>query len=95
MKIWGIIRKGHRIQKEIVLSNDAEFVSQIADWNGIISDICQKLDLSRPVLLNKHLEELLMFNRTVFKPADFMENVMFDKFEVEVFSDKQNENSNI
>ena len=45
----------------------------------------------KPVLLKKHVRDLLQFRRTVFYPADFMESVEFDRFEIEIFPEKKKE----
>ncbi|OQB23977.1 MAG: hypothetical protein BWY11_01472 [Firmicutes bacterium ADurb.Bin182] len=87
MKVWGIIKKDHRIQNDIV----ADFAvkrEECTDWRSIIGSIAGSLDLSRPVVLKKHIQELHDFSRTVFKPSDFMESVAFDRFEIEIFPEK-------
>ncbi|MEI3424981.1 MAG: hypothetical protein V8Q85_07965 [Christensenellales bacterium] len=48
-----------------------------------------KLDLSRPVLLKKHLNELNTFRHTAFLPSDFMEGVDFSKFTLQLFPEKK------
>ena len=58
-------------------------------WNRILVDLCKPLDLACPVLLNKHVQELAQFNRTVFSPGDFMESVSFDRFEIEIIPEKK------
>ena len=86
MKLWGIIRKGSGIHKDIVL--DTEYVNRDAvnDWGSLVGHICQALDLARPVMLNKHVHDLQRFSRTVFTQEDFMEPIFFDKFELVIFS---------
>ena len=39
--------------------------------------------------LRKHVNDLARFSRVVFKPADFIESVDFDEFEIEVLSEKK------
>jgi len=51
-----------------------------------IQDICNKADCSKPVFLNKHLNELMRFNRTVFYTLDFFDESGFDEFELEIIS---------
>lgn len=91
MKIWGIIRSDQRIEKDIVIEFDNQKREEIREWDKIIGETARALDLSRPVILQKHIRELLSFSRTVFKPADFMESVSFDKFEIEIFPEKSKE----
>ena len=88
MKIWAKVIKHHKITNEAV----REFPARPSDaqgWNLVLTDLVKPLDLARPVLLNKHVQELAKFNRTVFAPADFIESVSFDHFEVEIFPEKK------
>ena len=88
MKIWAKVIKHHKITNEAV----REFPARPSDaqgWNPVLTDLVKPLDLARPVLLNKHVQELAKFNRTVFSPADFIESVSFDRFEIEIFPEKK------
>ena len=55
----------------------------------ILHDLCQALDLARPVVLEKHVRELDQFSHTVFRQSDFMESIVFDRFEIEIFPEKK------
>ena len=55
----------------------------------VVMDFCHELDLSRPVLLKKHLNELNTFRHTAFLPSDFMEGVDFSKFTLQLFPEKK------
>ena len=63
--------------------------SDMDGWSSLLHDLCQDLDLCRPVVLRKHVNDLARFSRVVFKPADFIESVDFDEFEIEVLSEKK------
>ena len=92
MKIWAKVIQNHKIINEAV----REFPARPLDadgWNPVLTDLAKPLDLARPVLLRKHVQELARFNRTVFSPADFIENVWFDQFEIEIFPEKKKERS--
>lgn len=90
MKIWAKTITDHRIETEVVREFSAR-PSDSVGWAEVLSELCKPLDLAVPVLLNKHIEELNRFNRTVFKQADFMESVAFDRFELEIFPEKKKE----
>lgn len=88
MKIWAKVLKHHKITSEAV----REFPVRPSDakgWNSVITELAKPLDLACPVLLNKHVQELARFSRTVFVPADFIESVSFDRFELEIFPEKK------
>ena len=63
--------------------------SDMEEWSVLLHELCQDLDLCRPVILRKHVNDLARFSRVVFKPADFIESVDFDEFEIEVLSEKK------
>jgi hypothetical protein len=90
VRIWAKELKHHKIVQEAV----REFPARPSDaegWGQVITELVKPLDLASPVLLNKHVQELARFNRTVFSPSDFIESVSFDHFEIEIFPDKKKE----
>ncbi|MEL7610104.1 MAG: hypothetical protein AAGU74_11450 [Bacillota bacterium] len=88
MKLWVILRTDQRIQKDAVLECEGDRFSSKEQWEKNLLSASKLFDLSRPVMLSKHLKELEQFGRTVFKPADFMESVDFDRFEIEIVPEK-------
>ncbi len=93
MKVWGLLRNHHKIAKDVVQEfNTDGRPNSLESWTPVIGELCQALDLSRPVILQKHIDELARFSRTTFRPADFMEPVHFQRFEIEIFPEpKKNE----
>lgn len=87
MQIWAMIKTHQKIITDTVMEFDN--AQSEADWRHIISELCQSLQLSRPVLMNKHIEQLRDFGRTAFLPTDFIESVDFDKLEIEVLPEKK------
>ncbi len=88
MKIWATIRSDHHIIAETT-QEFPQSIHEIEDWGEIISALCRPLDLSRPVILRKHENDLRRFSRVVFKPGDFLEPVDFDRYEVEIFPEEK------
>ena len=89
MKIWGIIKKNQKIIQNHVLDWEQEIPRTEIIWLRVLDELCQELALSRPILMEKHMRELQQFSRTVFYPADFMEEISFDRFEIELFDQKK------
>ena len=89
MRIWAKVLKEHRIIRETVREFSSARPSDMEGWSLPLHELCQDLDLCRPVLLRKHVNDLTRFSRVVFKPADFIEAVDFDELEVEVLSEKK------
>lgn len=89
MRIWGKVLINHKVRRDVIGEYPASRALDKDGWEEIIHDLCQQLDLSRPVLLEKHYRDLKQFSRVVFKPDDFMESVDFDQFEVEMIQEKK------
>lgn len=75
MKFWGKLKIEDKIVKDATAHGE--------DIQSAVAQICQSFDLSKPLMLEKHLGEMRLFGRTVFYPDDFIESVPFDAFEVE------------
>lgn len=89
MRIWAKVLQEHRIIRETVREFSSARPSDMEGWSVPLHELCQDLDLCRPVILQKHVHDLKQFSRVVFKPADFIETVDFDAFEVEVLPEKK------
>ena len=89
MKIWAKTLKKHRIESQVVQEFSSARPSSAEEWMPVLAALCKPLDVAVPVLLPKHVSELRQFSRTVFRPQDFMESVVFDSFEIEIFPEKK------
>ena len=94
MRIWAKVLQDHKIMQETVREFSSARPSDLEGWGMIIHELCQDLDLCRPLILRKHVNDLKQFSRVVFKPSDFIEPVYFDEFEIEVLSEKKKRSTN-
>lgn len=76
MKIWGKIKIEDRIQQDVTLIFE--------DFDSSLIAICDHFDLTKPIVCEKHLNEIRRFRRTIFYPDDFVESVSFDTLEIEI-----------
>ena len=81
MRVWGMIKVEDRIQSDVTVSAD--------DFMSSLMKVCEHFDLTKPIMLQKHLSEVERFSRTVFYPDDFIEGVPFDTLEVEIIEIKK------
>ncbi len=93
MRIWAKTTTHQKIQSEVVREFSLARPSDLEGWISILHELCQALDLSRPVVLEKHIRELEQFSHTVFRRSDFMESVSFERFEIEIFPEKKEHES--
>lgn len=59
------------------------------EWITIVGAAAAKLDIERPVVLNKHIRDLDEFLHTNFDASDFMDKIHFNRFGIEVFPEKK------
>lgn len=83
VRIWGILRRGDKIARDMVIELDE------SDLDEALELLCHKLDIPRPVVLGKHRGEFERFQRTDFRPDDFIESFGFARFEVEVLRERK------
>jgi hypothetical protein len=83
-KFWGKFKYDTKIIKEYIVETGSEDL--LASAVTAIEEICNSADISKPVILSKHIGELQNFNRTVFYSLDFFDEKSFDEFELEIIS---------
>lgn len=82
--IWVRLMKGQKIRKDITLPCETSGLGDVMDAFDVA---CQKLDVARPMMLGKHESELAQFSRTIFLPEHFMEEISFDRMEIELYEE--------
>ena len=85
MKVWARVRVDNRTVDQFTVEIDKKSASEVADWNAPLGELCRALDIARPIVLSKHVNDLLSFSHTAFRPGDFIESVRFDRLEIELF----------
>lgn len=80
VKIWGKVIKNERIVKNCVLEIDESNTS----FFDMLKNMCEKLNIPTPVLLDKHVYDFNVFNMSTFKPDDFIESVKFNRLTLQL-----------
>jgi hypothetical protein len=88
LKIWGKTLKRNKIKDSHMVEYDMELTHE-AVFNGLY-EICKKFDLSSPIVLEKHKKDMDNFLLMRFSPQDFIEEVDFDRLEIEIYLEKKN-----
>ena len=82
-RLWAKIIKRHRIERQATAP---------CAWEGVedaLTELCREFDIPRPIWLNKHYREFEDFRRTQFLPEHFMEEVPFQRLEIEFLEDDE------
>lgn len=88
-KLWAKKISANRITNSIIVKNKEE-IDLNAKRDKVFKEICSKLDISVPLWLKKHDLEFSQFKYVTFYPQDFMDEVDFDKLEIELIDDGLN-----
>ena len=82
MRFWGKLKIEDRIIRDLV--------QEEKELSGALESLCNRFDIGKPIVCDKHAYELSEFRRTVFYPDDFIEAVDFDTFEIEIIDKQKN-----
>ena len=80
-RLWAKIIKKQRIDRQ------ATAPCAFEDAQDALTELCHEFDIPRPLWLNKHVREFEEFRRTAFLPEHFMEDVPFQRLEIEFLED--------
>ncbi|WP_313164363.1 hypothetical protein [Sedimentibacter sp.] len=92
-KLWAKKIKTNNIVSSIVVKNKEE-ISLDLKRDKAFKEICAKLDISVPLWLKKHDLEFSQFKYVTFYPHDFVDEVDFDKLEIELIDDGLDKHKN-
>ena len=81
MKYWVKLKTEDIIRQHITVEAN--------DLNAALVAALGALDLSKPVVCEKHHAEIGRFSRTVFYPDDFVDSVSFDTLEIEIITKRK------
>lgn len=88
LKIWAKVIKNNKIIRDEVFTSDLEGGYQ-ENLKLCITELCNKLDISKPYWLPANLEEYNKRNKTTFNQNNFIEEIDFDRFIIEELDTKE------
>ena len=80
-RLWARIIVKQRISRQATVNVAFE------DVDDALTELCGDFDIPKPLWLNKHEREYEEFRRTSFLPEHFMEEVPFQRLEIEYLED--------
>ena len=75
-KIWAKTVINHRVKKSII--HDCGEKISVSNFYNNVRQICEKLKIPTPVVLNSYAENFVNLNIFKFRQRDFLEEVPFD-----------------
>ena len=86
-RLWAKEFKDNRLLKDITISDMAEDKSRTKKVFDAVDEVCYEFDLSRPVWLEKNINEFKRRDKTRFYKDNFIESVEFDFIEIQVIDE--------
>ena len=80
-RLWAKIMQRNRIARQDTRTCAWE------EAEDALRELCREFDVPAPLWLDKHVREFEEFRRTAFLPEHFMEDVPFQKLEIEFLED--------
>ena len=81
VRLWAKTIKGHKITKSYIYESIDNFNEET--FYRHIQELCHKMDIPCPVILNFHINNYITFNNCSFTLRDFVESINFDKLVIE------------
>lgn len=86
IKLWGKIITDNRLVNQEIFTCEETFEYE-QELKKCIIELCYRFDIQKPYWLRKNLIEYNKIKKTAFTQDNFIEEINFDKFEIEVLEE--------
>lgn len=86
IKLWGKIITNNKIISQEIFTCEETFEYE-EELKKCIIELCYRFDIQKPYWLRKNLLEYNKIKKTAFNQDNFIEEIYFDKFEIEVLEE--------
>ena len=86
-RLWGKVWKENRLVKDITITVEDESLNRTRKIFQALDEICYAYDLSKPLWLDKNIEEFRRHDKTRFTQDNFIDSIDFDYLEIHVIEE--------
>ena len=86
-KLWAKEFKGNKIICDIVITDIDMEKNRTRKIFDAIDEVCYEFDLSKPIWLDKNIEEFKRVDKTRFYQDNFIDSIEFDYLEIQVIEE--------
>ena len=86
IRLWGKLYKNHKIIKQVTLNTRAEKMDYSLFFD-YVTEISHALDAPSPIVIKTHIFNFAKFNFVKFVASDYVEQINFDHFQIELIKD--------
>lgn len=87
LKIWAKLIRDNKLMGQAVVPIDESLPTEQM-LKASLEEICRELDLANPIVQSKHIRDMEQYRLTRFLPESFIEDVPFDRMDLNIFEDK-------
>ena len=86
-RVWAKAFKNSKVLNDIIISDIAEDKNRTRKVFDAVDEVCYEFDLSRPVWLDKNINEFKRRDKTRFDQDNFIDSLEFDYLEIQVIEE--------
>ena len=86
-RLWAKVFKNSKFLNDIIISDIAEDKNRTRKVFDAVDEVCYEFDLSRPVWLEKNINEFKRRDKTRFDQDNFIDSLEFDYLEIQVIEE--------
>ncbi|MCI8751256.1 MAG: hypothetical protein HFH66_07825 [Lachnospiraceae bacterium] len=86
-RLWAKVFKNSKFLNDIIISDIAEDKNRTRKVFDAVDEVCYEFDLSRPVWLDKNINEFKRRDKTRFDQDNFIDSLEFDYLEIQVIEE--------
>ncbi|MGP1612439.1 MAG: hypothetical protein ACTTG8_05060 [Catonella sp.] len=86
-RLWGKIIISGKMVKNITIENNDSSLNRTKKIFAALDEICYTYDLSRPIWLNKNINDFKKHSKTRFTKDNFIDEIDFDSLDIEVIEE--------
>ena len=86
-RLWAKIIVSGKIIKNMTIENPDSYLNRTKKIFSAIDEVCYSYDLSKPIWLDKNINEFKKSNRTRFTKDNFVDEIDFDSLDIEIIEE--------
>ena len=86
-RLWAKAFKNSKVLNDIIISDIAEDKNRTRKVFDAVDEVCYEFDFSRPVWLDKNINEFKRRDKTRFDQDNFIDSLEFDYLEIQMIEE--------
>ena len=86
-RLWAKMIVSGKIVKNMTIENSDSSLNRTKEIFSAIDEVCYTYDLSKPIWLDKNINEFKKNSKTRFTKDNFVDDIDFDSLDIEVIEE--------